>query len=243
MAFVWQERTHNDNEERNFNDLGCRRALLECRLRKFFLTPHLRAQLDLLELLIRSRNPTDEKFIIRGKDIEFYATDIYFLTRLSHRGERPILEGQRVVSETLDMLIAWVCPGAHKSATNGKLQIPTVDDLTLRSVLFMVTRTAGSQAQHEATKTHLWLALECLNPTMYNWAEAMAVNMKRQLTRCRCREAKQFGYGSILIPLMVEQVPVLQLQDMDLYVPGPRETHITRWAHVMPRGGGSRPVS
>lgn len=42
---------------------------------------------------------------------------------------------------------------------------------------------------------------------------------------------------------MIERVPSLQLQDMDLYVPGPRETHITRWAHVMPWGGGGRPVS
>ena len=42
---------------------------------------------------------------------------------------------------------------------------------------------------------------------------------------------------------MLERVPVLQLQDMDLYVPGPRETRITCWAHVMLRGGGGQPIS
>ena len=68
---------------------------------------------------------------------------------------------------------------AHKSATSGKLRIPIVEDLTLHSVLFMVMRMVGSEAQHEAIKTHLWLALDCLNLTMYNWAEAVAVNMKR----------------------------------------------------------------
>lgn len=136
-----------------------------------------------------------------------------------------------------------MCPGARKSNTSGKLAIPMVEDLVLRSVLFMVTRVAGSQAQHEATKTHLRLALDFLNPTMYNWAEAVTINMKIQLTKCRRGEAKQFGYKSILIPLMQERVRSLQLQDMDLDRPRPWETRITRWAHVMPRGGGGRPMS
>lgn len=87
-------------------------------------------------------------------------------------------------------------------------------------MLFMVTRAAGSLAQHEASKTQLWLALECLNPTMFNWVETVAENMKRQLTNYRRGEAKQFGYGSILVPLMLERVPALQLQDIDLDLPG-----------------------
>lgn len=68
-------------------------------------------------------------------------------------------------------------------------------------------------------------------------------NMKRQLTNCHRGETKQFGYGFILIPLMLEWVPALQLQDMVLDAPKPREPRITRCAHVMPRGGGRRPVS
>lgn len=178
--------------------------MLKCGLLKFFLTPHLQAQPDLLELLIRAWNPTDGKFVIRGKDIQFDSTDIYFLTGLSRRGEMPILEGQRVCGESLDMLIAQECPGAQKSSTSGKLAIPSVEDLILRLVLFMVTKVEGSQAQNEAKKTHLRLALECLNPTMYNWADAVTINMKRQLTKCCRKEAKQFGYGSILIPHMLE---------------------------------------
>jgi len=236
MAFVWQERTHDINDEQEFNNPGCRRALLECGLLKFFLTPHIRAQPDLLELLIHSWNLTDRKFIIWGKDIEFDATDIYFFTGLSRHGEKLILEGQWVTKETLDMLIARVCLGTRKSTTNGKLQIPTVEDLTLHSALFMVMRTVSSQAQHEATKTNLQLGIDFLNPTMYNCAKAVVVNMKRKLTKCRRGETKQFGYGSILILLMLEQVLSFQLQDMDLYVPRPRETCITHWAHVMREG-------
>ena len=43
---------------------------------------------------------------------------------------------------------------------------------------------------------------------------------------------------------MLERVPALQLQDMVVDPPrGPRETRASRWARVMPRGGGGRPVS
>jgi len=93
MAFVWQECVHDNNDIDAFANAGCQNALRGCGLLKFFLTPCLRAQPNLLELLIRAWNPEDGKFIIRGQDIEFHSTDIYFLTGLSRRGERPILEG------------------------------------------------------------------------------------------------------------------------------------------------------
>ena len=102
-----------------------------------------------------------------------------------------------------------------------------MQDLILQAMLFMVTRVAGSQAQHEASKNHLRLALDYLNPTMFNWADAVTASMKRQLTNCRRGRTKQFGYGSILLPLMLERVPALQLQDMALDPPGPHETRAT----------------
>lgn len=54
MAILWQERTHDDDEKWAFNNPECRRALCDCGLLKFFLTPHLRAQPDFLELVICS---------------------------------------------------------------------------------------------------------------------------------------------------------------------------------------------
>jgi len=157
-----------------------------------------------LELLIRAWNPTNGKFVIQGKDIEFDATDIYFLIGLSRHGKRPILGGEQTSSESLDMLIAWVCPRAHKSNSSGKLAILIVEELVLHSVLFMVMRVVDSQAQHKATKTHLRLALDFLNQTMYNWAKTVTIDMKRQLTKCHHGEEKYFGYESILILLMLE---------------------------------------
>lgn len=169
--------------------------------------------------------------------------DIYFLTGLSRRAAMPILEGQRPSGETLDQLIARVCPQEHKKRS-GKVSIPTMGDMVLRTILFMVTRAVGSLANHEASKAHLLLALECLQPTVFNWVTAVTTSMKRQLSNCRRGESKQFGYGSLLLPLMFERVLTLQLQDMVVDLPsGPRETRATRWARVMPRGGGSCSVS
>lgn len=187
----------------------------------------MRSQPDLLELRIKAWNPIDGKFIIWGQDIKFDSTDIYFSTKLSRRGERPILEGQQPGGDSLDMSMAQVCPRGQRTRS-GKVEIPTMDDIILCSMLFIVTWVVRSQAQHEASKTHLWLALECLNPTMFNWAKTLTTNIKRQLTNCRHREMKQFGYGSILVSLMLEQVPTLQLHDMDLDLRRPCEMRATR---------------
>ena len=167
MEFFWQERAHDNEDIAAYANAECRNAMRACRFLKFFLTPRLRAQPDLLELLIRAWNPVDGKFTIRGQDIEFDSTDIYFLTGLSRRGQMPILEGQRPSGETLDQLMARVCPGAVKTRS-GKVGIPTVRDMPLRTILFLVTRAAGSLANHEASKNQLLLALECLQPTIFN---------------------------------------------------------------------------
>jgi hypothetical protein len=248
MVVTWQERDHDNEDMAALADAGCRNAMRACGLMKFFRTPRLRAQPDLLELLVRAWNPVDGKFTIRGRDIEFDSNDIYFLTGLSRRGPVPILEGQRPSGETLDRLMARVCPWATKTRS-GKCSIPSVGvgeraDIVLRTILFLVTRAAGSLANHEASKANLLLALDCLEPTIFNWALAVTNSMKRQLNNCRRGESKQFGYGSILLPLMFERVPALRLQTMVLDPPrNARETRATRWARVMPRGGGGRSVS
>lgn len=52
--------------------------------------------------------------------------------------------GVQIIGESLDMLITRARPRARKSPTSGKLQIPTVNDLSLRVLLFTITRAAGS---------------------------------------------------------------------------------------------------
>ena len=66
-----------------------------------------------------------------------------------------------------------------------KVDIHTIPDLALRVVLHTITRAAGSQAPHEATKAQLLLASECMGPLLFNWVAAVTINMKRQLTKCK----------------------------------------------------------
>lgn len=166
-TFSWQDHMHDKDDERWATDPQCLNVLQNSRLLKLFLTPLLSAQLDLLEYLIWSWNPMEGKFIIHGQEVDFDATDIYFLTGLSRWGERPRMGSVRITEDSLDILITRVFPRAWKSSTSGKLQIPMVNDLSLRVLLFTITRVASSQAQHKATKTQLWLALDFLIPTMF----------------------------------------------------------------------------
>lgn len=81
----------------------------------------------------------------------------------------PRMVGTRVTGDSMDTLIAILCPpGARKSSISGKIQIFTINDLSLWVLLFNITEAAGTQSQHEATKTQLRLAQGCLNPTMFN---------------------------------------------------------------------------
>ena len=135
---------------------------------KFFMVTCLRTQPDLLQYLVGEWDPNEGKFNIRGQELEIEAADIYFLTRLSRRGERPYMTGTRITGETMDMFMGRLCPGAEKSDKGGKLKIATIRDLSLEVLLSTITSAASSQAPHEATKTQLRLAVDCLDPTIFN---------------------------------------------------------------------------
>ena len=87
--------------------------------------------------------------------------------------------------ENMAMVIDRVCLGARKGSKSRKVDIQTIPDLELRVVLHTITRAAGVQALHEATKTLLLLAVDFMAPTLYNWAKAVTINMKLQLTKCK----------------------------------------------------------
>lgn len=83
--------------------------LKNCGLLKFFVVSYLKAQPDLLQYLVRAWDPNEGIFNIWGQELEIDATDIYFLTGLSWRGERP-----RIIGETIYMLIGRMCLEAQK---------------------------------------------------------------------------------------------------------------------------------
>jgi hypothetical protein len=83
--------------------------------------------------------------------------------------------------------------------------------LTLRTILFTIARMAGSATPHMALHSYFQYAIECTKPRVFNWADAVLRSVKRQLTRCRRGDMKQFGYGSLFMSLFLERVPLLRL--------------------------------
>ena len=118
------------------------------------------------------------------------------------------------------------------------MDIHTVRDLALRVMLHTITRAAGSQAPHEATKAQLLLASECMNPKLFYWATIVITNIKRQLTKCKKAKLKHFGYGSILVSFILERLLIFQGQGVIIAEPISREPRMARWAALIPRSGG-----
>ena len=123
------------------------------------------------------------------------------------------------------------------------MDIHTIPDLALRVVLHTIMRAVGSQAPHEAKKAQLLLASECMSPLLFDWATAVTINIKRQLTKCKQAKLKQFGYGSILVSFILERLPIFQGQGAIVAEPIPREPRMARWAALMPRAGGGQQMS
>ena len=136
-----------------------------------------------------------------------------------------------------------MCPEAQFGRQSAKVAINTIRDFTLKAILFTITRAAGVQASHEASKNHLILATECLSPTIFDWATAVTTNIKRQLTNCKRADVKQFAYGSIVVSFFLERIPLFQIQRAVVADPLPREPRMARWAALMPRGGGGQEMS
>jgi hypothetical protein len=103
-----------------------------------------------------------------------------------------------------------------------------VTDITLRTILFTIARMAGSAAPHMALQSYFQYSLECIEPWVFNWADAVLRNLKKQLTKSRHGDLKQFGYGSLLVSFFYERVPVYRIQ-ADWHFLGPRDPWMLRW--------------
>ena len=129
--------------------------------------------------------------------------DIYFLIGLSRWGAHFSLTGSRGGDVTTQELINRHCMPSTMMLGK-KIPIKVVVDDALCTVHFTMQRLEGSQGPNQASRAHLLYAIEAMAPTVFNWAEALLLVFKDQLTKCRQGELKQFGYGSILVCLFFE---------------------------------------
>ena len=102
MVIKWKEREHGEEDEMAMENEACMTALKNCGLKKFFLTPSLRAQPELLQYLVSIWDENEEVFKLRDQVLELEVFDVYFITGLSRRGPVPILTGSRPSSEKME---------------------------------------------------------------------------------------------------------------------------------------------
>ena len=112
MVIEWKEREHGEEDEMAMENEPCMNALRNCELKKFFLTPCLRAQPELLQYLVSIWDENEEVFKLWDQILALEVSDVYFITGLSRRGPVPIITGSRPFGEKMDIVMARVCPGA-----------------------------------------------------------------------------------------------------------------------------------
>ena len=108
----WHERDHEEEDYFVRNDLGMLMALRQCGLLKLFKIQGMRAQLRLLENLVHMWDVNEQTFHVGSHIIMIHFKDIYFLTRLSCRGSRVTLTGNRGGGAPMNHYISEHCvPG------------------------------------------------------------------------------------------------------------------------------------
>ena len=95
MVIEWKEWEHSEEDKLSMENERVMEALRNFFLKKFFLTPCLRAQPELLQYLISIWDENQENFILQDQELDIEVSDIYFITRLLQRGVAPILNGTR----------------------------------------------------------------------------------------------------------------------------------------------------
>ena len=123
MVIEWKKREHSEEDELAMENEGVIEALRNCGLEKFFLTPCIWAQPELLQYLISIWDENQEKFMLQDKELEIDVSDVYFITGLLRRGAAPILTGTRICMENMTMVIDRICRGARKGSGSGKVDV------------------------------------------------------------------------------------------------------------------------
>jgi hypothetical protein len=95
MVLEWREREHEDDNATTENHPPTLASLRDCGLLKYFCIPGMRAQVRLLEHLVRMWDLDQQVFNVGAHTLTIDIEDIYFLTGLSKRGSYVSLTGSR----------------------------------------------------------------------------------------------------------------------------------------------------
>lgn len=123
----------------------------------------MRAQLGLLEHIIRLWDSSEKKFRVGEHILTLEINVIYFITSVSQRGDHITLVRKRTSGIPAETLICRHCvPRTQKSS--GKNPITAIKDIPLKEVLYSYTREVRSVTSYVATKTQMIYAWDCMEP-------------------------------------------------------------------------------
>ena len=166
---------------------------------------------------------SSDRGISHKKSFSIRVEDVYFLIGFSRRGLPISLTGSTVGGEIVrDYVMQYCYPGLEPSKY-GKINIQDVRDLPLRTILFTITKLVGTITLHVANRSYMQYALECLEPTFFNWSEVFLSQIKEQLNKAKGGRKKNFSYGSILISFALERIPLMQPQHVTLDISSPKD--------------------
>ena len=98
----WKERENELNDQEALNDRAIIVTLWNYGLLKFFMCLGLWAQPFLLQRMVAMWDVDSQHFIVSDQTLEIEVDDIYFLTRLSRRGESVYFGGWGRSGESVD---------------------------------------------------------------------------------------------------------------------------------------------
>ena len=128
--------------------------------------------------------PDSQRFLVGDRVLDIDMDDINFLTGLSHRGELVYFGGRGGGKESVDSYMSDLCmEGTHKQG--GKLPIQHVLEIPLKTILFTITRMAGSTSAHLASKSQVLISLRAMDGVVFNWCSGLLANLMDQLTCCQ----------------------------------------------------------
>ena len=124
----------------------------------------------------------------------------------------------------------------------GNINIRDVRDLPFITILFTITKLASTVTLHVANRSYMQYAPECMEPTIFNQSEVVLSQIKKQLNKEKGGRKNNFSYGSILMSLALERIPLMQPQHVTLDMSNPRYPQMQRWVEFMGRHAGQSTI-
>ena len=173
----WKEREHEVNDQVALGDRATIVSLQNYGLLKFFMCPGLRVQPLLLQRMVAMWEPDSQCFLVGDQYLEIEVDDIYFLTGLSRRGEPIEFGGRGGGGEPVESYIRDLCvEGTRRQGE--KLLIQHVTDIPLRTILYTMTRIAGSTSAHLASKSQVMISIRAIEGVVFDWCSGWLANLK-----------------------------------------------------------------